>query len=346
MLKIGIAGLGFMGWIHYLAYKRTEKFDLKAFMAIEPERREGDWTKIQGNFGPPGEKVDVSNLAVYAELDELFADETLDAVDICLPPFLHRQAAIAALNAGKHVFLEKPMALRPDHCEEIVAAAKSVGKQILVGHVLPFFAEYTYARQIIDSGDYGKLIGGTFKRVISDPQWLTGFYDPDRVGGPLLDLHIHDAHFIRMLFGMPKRVTSTGRMRGEVVSYCQSQFEFEDEDVVVSSTGGVIDQQGRPFTHGYEIHLEKATIHFEFAAFADEGETMPLKLVDDQGKVIRPELPASDEVSAFAAELNEVADSIANNQTSPILDGMLARDAVIMCQKQTESVKSGAPVSF
>ena len=50
------------------------------------------------------------------------------------------------------------------------------------------------------------MIGGSFKRVISDPQWLPHFYDPDKIGGPLLDLHIHDAHLIRLLFGMPSAV--------------------------------------------------------------------------------------------------------------------------------------------
>ena len=51
-----------------------------------------------------------------------------------------------------------------------------------------------------------RLLGGHFLRVISDPLWLKDFYDPHRVGGPLVDLHVHDAHFIRLLFGMPQRL--------------------------------------------------------------------------------------------------------------------------------------------
>ena len=69
-----------------------------------------------------------------------------------------------------------------------VAAADKAGKQVLVGHVLPFFAEYVYAREAIASGKYGRLIGGSFKRIISDPLWLKDFYDPRKVGGPLVDL--------------------------------------------------------------------------------------------------------------------------------------------------------------
>ena len=89
MLKVGIAGLGFMGWIHWLAYQKTEGVEVAAICTPEAHRRAGDWTDIKGNFGPPGEKVDLSNVRTYETLEELFADEQLDFVDICLPPAMH-----------------------------------------------------------------------------------------------------------------------------------------------------------------------------------------------------------------------------------------------------------------
>lgn len=346
MLNIGIVGVGFMGWIHFLAIQRSEQLKLKAICSRDAKKRAGDWRGIQGNFGPPGEEVDLTGVAAYESLDELLADDSIDCVDLCLPPHVHYEAALKSLRAGKHVFLEKPMALKANECEEIVAVAESVGKQVMVGHVLPFFPEYIHARKLIDSGEYGALLGGTFKRVISDPQWLDDFYDAERVGGPLLDLHVHDAHLIRLLFGMPTEVASVGRMRGDVVAYCQTQFGFENKDLVVSATSGVINQQGRPFTHGFEIHLERATLHYEFAAITDEAELMPLKIFDDQEQVIRPELPAGDEIDAFVAELEEAAAAIADGHSSTILGGELARDAVILCHRQTESVQQGKPVSI
>lgn len=346
MLNIGIVGVGFMGWIHFLAIQRSEQLKLKAICSRDAKKRAGDWRGIQGNFGPPGEEVDLTGVAAYESLDELLADDSIDCVDLCLPPHVHYEAALKSLRAGKHVFLEKPMALKANECEEIVAVAESVGKQVMVGHVLPFFPEYVHARKLIDSGEYGALLGGTFKRVISDPQWLDDFYDAERVGGPLLDLHVHDAHLIRLLFGMPTEVASVGRMRGDVVAYCQTQFGFENKDLVVSATSGVINQQGRPFTHGFEIHLERATLHYEFAAITDEAELMSLKIFDDQEQVIRPELPAGDEIDAFVAELEEAAAAIADGRSSTILGGELARDAVILCHRQTESVQQGKPVSI
>ena len=342
MLKVGILGIGFMGWIHWLAYRNNQQARVTAICTPEPNRRQGDWTDIQGNFGPPGEVVDLSEIAVYEQMSDLFADDEIDMVDICLPPALHADAICAAAAAGKHVFCEKPLALNVQDCERAVTACQQNDRVLMVGQVLPFFSEYQYALQIIREGQYGGLLGGTFKRVISDPQWLQGFYDPAKIGGPLFDLHVHDAHFVRLIFGMPTGVFSNGRLRGEVVDYCNSVFTFSDPDLVVSSVTGVINQQGRPFTHGFEIHLEQATMQFEFAGFADVAENMPVKLLKPDGSVERPELGDGDPVYAFGREIDEVVRSVQAGQPSAIVSGDLARDAIRMCEAQARSVNENA----
>lgn len=341
MIKVGLAGIGFMGWIHYLAYQKVRGVKIAAICSRDQKKLAGDWRGIQGNFGPPGEKIDTSGMVKYSKIDELIDDSDIDLIDNCLPPHLHADVSIRALRAGKHVFVEKPMALTAADCKRMVAVAEKSGKQVLVGHVLPYFPEYAYARKVIDSGKYGKVIGGSFKRVISDPLWIKDFYDADRVGGPLVDLHVHDAHFIRLLFGMPKAVISQGRMRDESVEYCNTLFQFADPELTVSATSGVINQQGRPFTHAYEIHLEKATLQFDFAAFSDGAELAPLKVLTNTGKVLRPNLGDGDPVRGFEAEIKEVARSIKAGKPSPILSGELARDAIVLCHKQADSVKRG-----
>lgn len=343
-LRVGIVGIGFMGWIHYLAYRRVPGVEIAAICTRDKKKLAGDWRSIRGNFGPPGEIVDVSGIKQYADVSDLLADPDIDLIDNCLPPYLHRDVSLQALRAGKHVFVEKPMALTVADCMAMLAESKRRRKQILVGHVLPFFPEYVQARQVIAGGKYGRLLGGSFKRIISDPLWLNDFYDPKRVGGPLVDLHVHDAHFIRLVFGMPQRVVSQGRRRGSVVEYCNTHFYFSDPSLVVSATSGVIHQQGRGFTHGFEIHLEKGTMHFEFAAFADQAELMPFKILDAKGKVIRPDLGDGDPVRAFQAEIEEVVRSIRTNRSSPILSGELAADAITLCHKQTASVLKGHKV--
>ncbi len=79
------------------------------------------------------------------------------------------------------------MALTTADCKKMVAAAEAAGKQLFVGHVLPFLPEYAYALKLNNNGRYGRAIGGSFKRVISDPLWLKDFYDPAVAGGPLID---------------------------------------------------------------------------------------------------------------------------------------------------------------
>ena len=338
MINVGIAGLGFMGMIHYLSYDEVRGAKVRAICETDPKRLAGDWRSIKGNFGPAGRKMDLKGVARYAELEEMLADPGLDMIDICLPPGLHAKVAMAALKAGKHVLCEKPIALKTADARRMVRTAERAGKMIMIAHVLPFVPEYLFAYRTITGGKYGRLLGGHFNRVISDPLWLPDFYDPNGCGGPMIDLHIHDAHFIRLIFGMPKAVQSVGRMRGEVVEFFNSQFLFEDPAITVTATGGVINQQARPFTHGYEIHLERATLAF------DSWMGLPLTVLTDKGKAIRPRPGSPDIVDAFPQELKEAVRSIRTNDPSPLLDGQLARDALILGQRQTQSVASRRPV--
>ncbi|MFV1964144.1 MAG: Gfo/Idh/MocA family protein [Pirellulaceae bacterium] len=332
MVNVGIAGLGFMGMTHYNAYQRVPGARVVAICETDPVRRGGDWTSIKGNFGPQGEMVDLSGIATYATIDELAADPNVDMVDICLPPNLHASTSLAASRAGKHVLCEKAIALHVADAEAMINAANEAGKLLMIAHVLPFVPEYHFAYQKIVRGEYGTLLGGNFIRLISDPPWLKDFYDPNGCGGPMIDLHIHDAHFIRLICGMPRAVRSVGRMRGKVAEYFNSQFLFEDKDLVVTATSGVIYQQGRPFTHGYEIHLEKATLLFE--SFTETR----LTVLDSDGEVIHPELGSGDMLEAFPLELAEAARCVEENTPSKLLDGTLARDALILGNRQTESI--------
>ena len=113
MIRVGIAGIGFMGMIHHLAYQRVKGARVSAICSRDEKKLAGDWRGIQGNFGPPGNQMDLAGIAGYRDFDELLADPKIDLVDICLPPSLHAYAAVAEFKAGKHVFCEKPIAWSP-----------------------------------------------------------------------------------------------------------------------------------------------------------------------------------------------------------------------------------------
>ncbi|MDO4575591.1 MAG: Gfo/Idh/MocA family oxidoreductase [Planctomycetia bacterium] len=332
MLRVGITGIGFMGWIHYLAYKQIPDVEVVAFCEKIPERLAGDWTQIKGNFGPQGEKIDMTPYATYSELSDLIADANVDMVDICLPPNQHAAAAIACLEGGKDVFCEKPISLNAEDGAAMVAAAEKSGKLLNIGHVLPFFPAYQVLYEAKMDGRWGKLLGGNFTRVTSIPTWLPNYWKMDIVGGPMLDLHVHDAHFIRCLFGMPKGVQSVGRCRDGVPEYFNTQFFFDDPQLCVTATSGVIRQQGRPFTAGFEVHFEKATLLTE--CFMG----MPLTILHEDGSVEKPELPNTGDVGPFVAELTEATTAVRERRKSPLLAGDMASDALRICYMEMESL--------
>lgn len=344
MIRIGIAGVGFMGMIHYLSYQKLKDAKVVALCEQNEKRLTGDWRDIKGNFGPAGEMMNLSGIATYTQLDDMLEDDTVDLVDITLPPSLHADIAVKALAKGKLVFTEKPMAMTVSDCDRMVAAAKKSGQRLMVGHVLPFFPEYAWALKLIRSGEFGKLLGGSFRRVISEPTWLRNYWEADQVGGPMLDLHIHDAHFIRLAFGMPTSVVTRGSMKNGLAKNWHSLFEYPD--FAVHATSGTIDQQGRAFNHGFEIHLERATLLFEFAVLGGEGRYLcEPTLLDSYGNATPALLSGGDPMDGFESELREVAACIQADRPSDILGCGLARDAILLCHKQSESLATGKPVA-
>lgn len=344
MVRVGIVGIGFMGMTHYHAWQQVRQARVTAICTRDPKKRAGDWRGIRGNLGgPAGAQVDLTGVSAYADWHEVLADEKVDLVDICLPTSMHAPVAVAALQSGKHVLCEKPLALEPRQARKMTAASQASGKLLMAAQVLPFFAEYAYLQETVRSGKYGRLLGAHFKRIISDPLWVKDFFDPHGAGGPVIDLHIHDAHFIRLLCGMPKAVFSTGRWRGEVVSFVNTQFLFAEGGPTVTAASGVIDQQGRAFTHGFEVHLERATLVYDFSVFNNEPTTsLPLTVLDSKGKVVRPKLKAGD---AFVAELTEAARALRTGEPSPPLRCEPAYDALLLCHLQQESVRRGRAVT-
>src|ERR1700733_2558185 len=159
MIRIGIIGVGFMGMIHYLAARKLTGARVTAIASRDEKKLAGDWRDIQGNFGPRGTQMDLADIRKHRSVDELLADPEVDLVDVCSPTHLHSDTAIRALQAGKHVLVEKAISLDPSDADRMVAAARKAGKLLMVAHVLPFVAEFGYAAEAIRSGRFGKLVG-------------------------------------------------------------------------------------------------------------------------------------------------------------------------------------------
>jgi predicted dehydrogenase len=338
MIRIGIVGIGFMGMHHYRSAQRLRGAQVTAICSRDPRKRAGDWRGIRGNFGAPGDVTDLSGVKKYDSLDALLVDPDIDLVDVCNPTDQHPATALAALAAGKHVLVEKAIALRPEDADAMVAAARQAGRLLMVAHVLPFFPEFAYAAGVIRGGTYGKLLGAHFKRVISRPDWSSEIGDAARTGGPAVDLHIHDTHFIGLVCGVPGTVFSSGVIEGDAVAYLTTQYLYGPGGPAVSCSSGAVAQKGRPFVHGYEIYLERATLVYESGA-------TPLTVLSADGNSERPALPGGgDDTTAFTAEIQAAVDGIVAGKEPDLLSGRLARDALVLCHKECESVRTRRPV--
>ena len=339
MIKIGIVGIGFMGMIHYLAAQRLKGVKVGAICSRDAKKRAGDWRGIKGNFGPSGEKMELGSVGRYSGLEELLDDPQIDLVDICTPPNNHREAVIAALDAGKHVLVEKPICLEARDADAMMRAAKHAGKMLMVAQVLPFIPEFGFAAAAVLSGKYGKLQAAHFKRVISQPDWSSEVADASQNGGPAIDLHIHDTHFIGLIAGIPRKVFSVGVVERDVVQYLATSYIYEPGGPAITAASGALNQKGRPFCHGFEIYLEDATLLFD----SDGGG---LRLLNKKGKVETPKIKGGgDPLAAFQAELHMAADAVRSGEEAPYLSGQLARDALVLCHQECQSVVSGKAVT-
>ena len=192
--------------------------------------------------------------------------------------------------------VEKAIALTVREADQMIHAASKAGKALMVAHVLPFFPEFAASAKIIAEGQHGRLVGAHFSRVISKPDWSENIGDSAKTGGPAIDLHIHDAHFIGLIAGVPGRVFANGITdRNETVRYLTTQYLYGDNGPAISCSSGDPSMPSRAFMHGFEIYLEKATL-------AHHSGGVPFT-VYGAGKA--PKIPkltgAGDPVSAFTS---------------------------------------------
>jgi len=340
MIRVGIAGIGFMGMIHYLAAQKLRGARVTALCSREPKKLAGDWRGIRGNFGPPGTKMDLGKVKKYQRFADLLADPEIDLVDITTPTDRHADMAIAALTAGKHVLVEKAIALDPKDADAMVKAAAKAKKLLMVAHVLPFISEFAFAAKSVREGEFGKLLGGHFKRVISKPDWSADIGDASRTGGPAVDLHIHDTHFIGLIAGVPKKVFSVGVLAADgAVDYLTTEYLYGHNGPALSCSSGAVAMKGRPFAHGFEIYLEKATLLY------DSGGT-PLTVLTADGKSKSPKFKGGDDhLAAFTTEIQAAVDGVTAGKEPDLLSGKLARDALVLCHRECQSVKTGKAVA-
>ncbi len=214
----------------------------------------------KGNVEGAADHIDLKGLDVHSDLGELLATRSVDALSITLPTFLHADTTVKALEAGVHVLCEKPMALSVADCDRMVAAARSSGRVLQIGHCIRFWPEYVVTRQLIEGGEHGRPIAASFRRFTAMPAWSpdSWFADEKRSGGQPLDLHIHDTDYVHHVFGLPAAVSSVA---DESQTYISTQYHYQNGPAVVAeSTWRMAPAFG--FEMSFVVALERATILF------------------------------------------------------------------------------------
>ncbi|MBK9167370.1 MAG: Gfo/Idh/MocA family oxidoreductase [Bryobacterales bacterium] len=294
-MNIAVLGLGFMGSTHLKAIRNVSSAHLGAVVSSDRKKLEGDLSGIQGNLGGPGEKLDFGAAARYTTIEEALADPAIEAVDICLPTNLHAPVTLAALRAGKHVLVEKPMALTVAEAEAMLAEAEKQKRVLMVAQVLRFFPDYVAAGHAAPA--LGTPRSALFRRRCAAPFWSDWLSDRSRSGGGVFDLLIHDVDFCLYLFGAPKAVRATGYENlAAGVDVIHAEFEYEGFSAIVS--GGWHHPKAYPFSMEF-------TLVYDGGALEYGSEGRPLALYDAKGESRHLELPIRD---GFEAEIEYFLD--------------------------------------
>ena len=250
-LRVGIIGIGgiFKG-SHIGEYLDDERLEVVALCDIIEERA----TEIRDKHFP--------NAAVYTDFRELLKDESIDSVDICTPNYLHSIIAVAAFEAGKHVFCEKPDAVNVEEVLKMNRAAEKAGKTLMIMRNNRFSPASQYAKKYIESGAMGDIYCGRcgWQRRRGIPG-KGGWFTTKALsgGGPLIDLGVHMIDLAIWLMGSPKPVTVTGS------TYCK--FADSDTSDSVNSdfgdkvSGGTFDVEDLAmgtirFDNGAQLQIE------------------------------------------------------------------------------------------
>jgi predicted dehydrogenase len=255
MLHLGIAGVGGLGQLHLKNYRTRRDVRVVALAT-----RTGVISRGQTNLAETGASLVPPGAVLHRGYEAVCDDPQIDVVSINLPTDLHAPAAIRALEAGKHVFCEKPIARHPADARRMLDAARAAGKLLMIGHCLRFFPEYVAADELIRSGRFGRVLGASFTRCGGLPTWGSEqwFVNYARSGGAVIDLHIHDVDVALWWWGRPDRIEATGLAPNLIYSrwhYAHGlivQFECAWDPAFRS-----------PFYYNFKIILERASLLFD-----------------------------------------------------------------------------------
>lgn len=347
MKNIGVIGLGMMGSTHLDVYAKLDNARVVAVADSDEARRTGR-AAAGGNIeGQAKGGFDFASVRQYADAEQLIDDPEVEVVDICLPTPLHTRFAIRALEAGKHVLIEKPLARNSAQVAELIAAAEKAPGRSMCAMCMRFWPGWDWLADAVRDQTFGRVLSAHFRRMTSHPDGR--FYaDGDACGGAILDLHIHDSDFVRHCFGMPEAVFSRGYSRHtDQTDHVVTQYIYPDQSSgsgeasargpVVSAEGSWALTQGFGFEMQYTVNFEKAT-----AAFDLGGD--PVLTLTEPGKKPRGvELQAG---MGYEHELAYFIRCLEEDRAPQVVTLADAGESVRLIEAEVKSVQTGTIVTI
>ena len=285
--------------------------------------------------------------ALYDDYRDALGREDIDAVVIVTPTFLHRDIACAAAEVGKHVFLEKPMAVSVDECRQIIAVVDKAGVKLQIGFMRRFDARFLEAKAMLDSGELGRVmvIKSTGRGPGLPPPWI---YDVDSSNGILAEVNSHDFDSVRWLAG-----SDLTRVYAEADNFkcpdAKAQYpRFYDNAVVslrfANGALGTIDGSC-PCHYGYDARVEILCESgvLQIGSAQQHGLTRIGRDGTVTGKTVRSWRNLFQD--AYVAELEHFIRCIGDDTPPRVTghDGLKALEAVVAANR---SIVEGRPVQI
>jgi len=309
-LNIAVIGFGFMGMTHAINILKNPRLKLSAIVEKNPEKVYNQLSGGGGNFSTGDlDAKELSSVRMYTDLNECLKNESIDACVVAVHTDLHYEIAWQALEAGLHVFLEKPFCLDIGKGEALIELARERGLMLMVGQVVRFMPAYRTLKKWIETNELGKLEFLSLSRYSGLPswgQWKEKQQEFGSTGGALFDLLIHDIDFAQWVCGIPDDIEAQC-LPGKLSShdYVSALWAYRDSGLRIKIDGGNTFHSAFPFQASYAARFEHASV---LLSCKDPENIM---VATDSG--IR-RVPAGDANDGFSGEIDYFAHCLASGE--------------------------------
>ena len=327
-IRVGIVGTGGISRAHHRAYTKVEGFKIVAVCDIFREKA----LQAAENWGVPKKNV-------FTSYNKMLEMDEIDTVSVCTYNQAHRRPTVAALNAGKHVFCEKPMAATLADATAMVRTAKSSGKILQIGVKSAFSPQIQFSKKIIAEGILGDIYYS--ESVVCRRRGIPGrtfIYKKTAGAGAIVDIGIYNLHNSLYVMGYPKPVRVSAitadylsqqnprfKDKMDVEEFGSAWIRFENGGVMVFKISWAVHQDslGSSYCLGKNagISLSGPTV------YADSYNKDLKRLVESEGLTAIPDPPEGmttirfdgiKKVDVWEAQMTAFREAVKNNAPSPL----------------------------